>query len=166
MMNHLAFRLAYDNQTSAAQKVYDAVPIIESWSQAQIIAEMNRVGVSLEYRVMGGCLNNLVRSGLIQEVIKGYFRRLPVRPAPTQQPKPVAPIESKKEEIMTQAMPAAKPAVKQSPLEILASLATRAKELTADIENAALAIQDQLEATEKDMEKFRQLQALLKGMGA
>lgn len=179
MMSQLSFKLAYEAQTSAAQKVYDAVPMVESWSHPQIIAEMARNGQSLDYRVMAGCLNNLVRAGLVQEVIKGYFRRLPVRPQPkpaaTPAIKPAAPIEQVKEPVMTKpAAPittAAAPTAKQTPMDILGALAVRAAmlgkqahELSTDIENAALALQEQQETNEKDMEKFRQLQALLKGM--
>jgi hypothetical protein len=123
--------------------------------------------------VVSGCLSALVRAGLVQESPKGQFRRLPVRPAvtkPEKQPEPTKHPEPTKEPVMKQADAVAVP--KQTPMDILADLAAHAavitkqiQGLTADIEGAAIAIQEQMEAGEDELKKLRQLQAILKSLG-
>ena len=162
-MNLNKFNARFESLNTAARKVYNATPISESWDIAQIIRELERNLSRMDYRVVHGCLSALVDNGLVIESARGEYRRTPVR----ERAAPATPIEVKEEPVKNVPPPAMPAAVaKLSPLDILASLAVRAKDLTADIESAALAIQEQLEATEKDMEKFRQLQAILKGLRA
>lgn len=160
-MNINRFKAKFEGLNTAARKVYNAVPISEPWDISQILRELERSQGRMDYRVVHGCLTVLTDIGLVIETEKEY-RRTPVRErtekTPEPKEEPVMKIETKP------AAPAAAIEATQSPMDILAGLASRLIALGNDFETAALTIQAQHEAREKDMEKFRQLQALLKGM--
>lgn len=176
MMSQARFRQRYAGMTSVARKVYGAVPIAQSWTPQQIAAELVRLNVSLEFRVIEGCLRGLTDAGLVAETGKGQFRREPVRepkPLPTPQEEPtMSPKPAAKPAASPD--PAAAPAAKKSPaLDRLADLAERAAKLAAqvqmlsvDIGDAAIEVQMQVDANEAGAAKLRQLQALLKSIGA
>lgn len=72
--------------SAVAQKVYQAVPIEESWSHHEILREFNRIhGNTVDYRVIGGCISSLIASGLVRQTQRERYRREPVREK--QQPK-------------------------------------------------------------------------------
>lgn len=165
---------------ASPKKVYDVVPMAESWPISKVISEMQRVGISIDYRVVGGCLDTLVRAGLICEPKRGEFRREPIRPTPT--PKNESPMNNKTAiptkpptrtvtppiEPAADTEPSASPA---TPMDILGGLAVRAaaigsavKELADDIANAAIDIQQVVELNSGELAKLRQFRALLKSL--
>jgi hypothetical protein len=167
MLSEARFRQMLDMQTAVAQKVYAAVPIGEAWTHQQINGEMRRNGTSHDLRVTAGCLNTLIRCGLIQERKSGHFIRAPIRkPSP---PAPQLP-EIEEEPIAMPATPP-KPQQSQSAIDKLSGLAARVLDvaaamqvIAADIENAALELEEQDSMNNQQLGKLKQLQTLLKSL--
>lgn len=159
---------AHQGLNGIARKVYAAVPMVEHWSTAQVLAELRRTGHACDAHVVGGCLDTLRGRGLIREPSRGMFVRVPVRlrpaaPAIDEEIAVVAPV-------VTPQPPVAAPAP-VAPLDRLAQLAAVLRQqardadaLAAKVEEIALDVQLQVDAERAGGEKLRQLQALLKGM--
>jgi hypothetical protein len=181
MMSTARFKAVHQHITSAAKKVYEAVPINEMWTTSQIVTEMQRMGItSMDYHIAAGCINSLITSGLVCEPKRAHFTRTPIRER--------APARTTKEEVddfVAQAIasttihneptPAMNttPAKHQSPIDILGALATRAsqlgdgmKRLAIDIENAALQIEEQKAVDAAALDKLKQLQSLLQSLNS
>lgn len=177
------FERMFSGMTSVAQKVYDCVPISESWSVSKIRAEAHRNHTVLDHRVMFGCLSALRDCGLVDEPVRGEFRRHPVRVPPKEIAIPVftSPHYTKtedptKETTMVKEVTITKKAVAAaaapSPLDALGDLARRAsilsemvKTLADDIGDAAVEVQAQFEANAEESKKLHQLKALLGSIG-
>lgn len=170
-MSRARFERIYSGMNAAAKKVYGATPMRDSWDHAQICSELWRCGMNSDPRVVLGCLSTLARAGLVNEVERGKFRREEVKD-------PVLSATAMKEEEMAtaskgkavQVVTAAQ--AKESAIDVLGALAARAatianlvKELSSDIGDAAIEIQSELENNDADMQKFKQLQSLLKSIG-
>lgn len=146
-------------QTSLAQKVYDAVPILEAWSTYQIHAELRRQGSHMDRTVLDGCLGQLVASKLIKRVgTKPYsYSREPIS-----HERPKMTLIVKKQEA-----PAPTPeiqVVSVDPMGKLANLASDLRRMANSLEEVAIEI-EQLRAEDKDkLSKLHQLQTLLKGL--
>lgn len=168
-------------QTTTARKVYDAIPIAEPWDTYKIAAELERRGVSIDFSIMVGCINTLIRAGLAAEPERRTYIRTPVRA------KAVQAIVSSVlddddddttdiEDINTMPAPVQNPA-RQKPgkgtpqtatidrlgalAEKATSLANELKKLSAEIETAAIDIAEQIADVEAKAEKLRKFQALL-----
>jgi hypothetical protein len=157
------FNGAYKGLTVVAQKVFNTVPISEPWSMQSIAAELRRTGSSVDFRVLGGCLNTLVDAGLIKEVSQGCFQREEVRPVTE---------KVKEEDEMAAAgklltVPQ-KPKSSMDQLEVLAKRAADlghlAKQLSADIGELAINIGLQAEAEGTELTQLRQLKTILQGL--
>lgn len=154
-MTPARFEQAIRGQTAAALKVYDATPITEAWGVRQIASELHRLGSSMDFKVISGCLGSLVDSGLIARDSKGAYRRVPVReriPAPDPQPQP--------EPMTTKEVTKPKD---EAPSTKLGALAARLRSLADELDDAALAIDEQIEGMQADSRRLKQLQELLKG---
>lgn len=162
-------------QSAVAKKVFAAVPISEPWTSNQIASELMRQRISVDFPIAVGCLNTLIRAGLVVESSPREFIRAPIRPTP--QPPSIEVSNNPKTtdmaatEATIKPQPSAKPEAKHSALDRMAKLAARAtqlsadvKRLAADIENTALEIAEDYAETESKAEKLQQLQALLKGI--
>jgi hypothetical protein len=171
MMSRRRFDAIYDGLNGAAQKVYAAVPIAERWTITQVMGELQRRGLSHEYRTVQGCLVLLTDHGLVREPTKGRYCREAVRELSI-----VEPDQPIKEPPMP--TPAASPAAvvpsgaAATPVDKLGALAARVtqmagmlKELAGEISDAAIEVQAQIETTDEGMTKLKQLQALLKSLG-
>jgi len=142
-------------QTSLAQKVYQYVPIQEPWTAADIARAMVRAsGSQMDGRTLLGCLGCLKDSGLVREVSSSRFQRTAVS-QPTEKPKEVMPAPQK---------PEVKPAAPASAIDLLAGIAKSMRALAGEIETAALAIEEGQAKAGEEVQKLRQLQALLKGL--
>lgn len=158
-MNHQRFNSIYEGLSSVCQKVYGVIPIQETWTIQQIRAEADRraLGITRDHHVFGGCVHTLVKCGLVNESPPGKFRRAKVtaKPEPDKQPK----------EPEVSAQP-----VKQSQstnlntIDRLSVLALQLKSLAAEIESAAIEIEEQNAVNAEGRKKLEQLQALLKGV--
>lgn len=168
MISQARFHAIFSGLSSIARKIYEVVPIATSWTIPQIIAELQRQGISQDGRIAGGCLNTLLLAGLVHEPIKGYFRREAVRPAA---PKLIPP----KKEIMKPSI-AVKAAMvvsdQQNNVDKLGKLAERLmlmaagmKELAAEISDLAIDIETRQEGDAEDLQKLKTLQSLLKSLG-
>lgn len=172
-------------QTNVAQKVYQAVPAQCAWGYDEIQREVRRLGFFVDYNVMQGCLNALCNAGLVRESPKGkHFVRTEVRGVTEKSP-PASwdDVEEAVDNVIaietTKVIDMATPSTLQmvpttiSPIDQLTKLSARAltlagqmKMLANDIDNAAVEIASQLEHSEKQSAKLRQLQELLKSIGA
>lgn len=148
-----------------AKKVLDAVPIKEPWSKERIQQEIRRSGNSAQRDIVEACLDNLRGRGLIKEPQHGIFIRVQAK-------------EKNTSSIDTKPVPMLAKPVHQKEIELpiendkpdaLSRIAAIAKNLTTQIqelEAVALDVADHIQKVEKDSEKLRQLQALLKGLGS
>ena len=178
-INSARFTSIYKGLSSAAQKVYGAVPINGAWDVPDIMRELKRTGIMFDQHHVSGCLNTLVSSNVVLESRRGYFTRERIR---GRQHETVTPAmlcewedevtETKKEDDMaTQTQLVVVTQDTASPLDPLSKLSARVmvmsgqlKALANDIDNAALEIAAQMENSDKQNEKLRQLQSLLKGL--
>jgi hypothetical protein len=167
-MNQSKFNSIHSGLTSIAQKVYEAVPISDPWSVAMLKNELVRTGKSMDTRTLEGCLNSLMRSGLISEPSPGHWIRVKVRekvgasgdsaieyftPPPPQEKKQLSTQEAKPN---------------RRPIDILSELSSEVanygeglKKLAQKLDSAALEIEGQLEQNSADSVKLKQLQELL-----
>lgn len=111
-----------------------------------------------DYRVVMGCVNTMIDSGLVKEVSKGLFRREEIREKS----------DTKEFKVIKQTKET--PMVKQttqevSPIELLGAFASKLRELANEAENIAIAVAGQAEKNDAETAKMRQLQALLKSLG-
>lgn len=131
---------------STLRKIFDAVPTTQAWNVHEIRGELNRVGKRLEMGMIVGCLNSLKKDGLIKEPDPGHFRRA-MEPTPPAQESEVT-----------------KPSKPADPLDELTQLSQDLFEMSDKIENIVKAIRAKPAEVEQQGEKFKQLQALLKGL--
>ncbi|CAB4134781.1 hypothetical protein UFOVP274_61 [uncultured Caudovirales phage] len=172
-MNYAKFNSIYQGLTSVSRKVYNAVPIGESWTPAWIASEIGRTGTAPEMKIIQGCLTSLKDNGLISETPLGKFSRKAVKMTPVIKPEEIKVFKHKPAVTVIKAEPVEEETVEiESNIDKLASLAKRTIEvsnmlkiLAADIENAALAIEEQNQARDKENAKIQQLVQLLKSLG-
>lgn len=184
MMNEAKFNAIYRGLTETAKKVYEAVPMREIWTVSQVISELSRLGYNRQdHRIVLGCLTSLRETGLVKEPKQGHFVRAEVRlkQAVTAQPEhnelppqPSQPAETeipKKEAEMPQ-VKAKTPAPNTTPLERIGGLSAQVldvvkqlHQLAADIDAAAIEMEEQLEKVKEDNAKLIQLKSLLKSIG-
>lgn len=179
-MNHAKFQGIHNGMTSICKKVYTATPINEPWTPAQILHEMFRIGCSTDLRMVSGCLNSLLAQKVVMENPRGHYVRVPIKsprepirnptnaspPTPPATKDPIVPVTLPSASVVsTQTAP-------QSAIDQLARLSARAvdiatllKQLAADIDSAAIEIEDQIAAKGEDAKKLTQLRELLKGIG-
>jgi hypothetical protein len=140
-----------------AKKVLDAVPAQSPWSKDQIAIEIRRRGSGADRAVLDGCLDSLRGRGLIKEPTRGQFIRV-VGKITTKQPE---------EDItVTNQVPPARPAPeKKDSLSRLAELAKTLRSAADQIDAVALDVEERVQTIEKDTDKLRQLQVLLKSIG-
>lgn len=172
-MNQHKFDAVYRGLTTQAKKVYECVPISESWTPAQIMGELHRRNISMNDRhVVMGCLNSMIACGIVNEVPRGEFRREVIRPkyeAKEQVIEAIEPTEElevkKSASIPNHTQSSAAPVAEPSALDLLGEFAQRLRILADDAERIAIAIAGQAEKNDAETAKLRQLQALLKSLG-
>lgn len=177
VMNQAKFDSIYRGVSEQAKRVYQAVPISEHWSSAQIIAELGRTGKTCEQRVVLGCLASLKDSGLVKEPATGHWVRAEVR---TKQLHSIAPMKTvraftppKEEEttVANNVQPIAQPKSEVTALERISGLSAQLtpiiqnlQKLATDIEATAIEIEEQIDKVHKDYAKLKQFQELLKAL--
>ena len=164
MMKESRMRVLLSAQTVIAQKVYGAIPIQEEWDIKAICTELVRSGFQHDKRIINGCVNSLIASGLVIEKSRGKYQRIPVKPekenvpTTTETTKPLTPKNTSPEKA---------PAIDRV-CEISShfiKLAASMKSLADDLETAAIELADQQQRSEDDVAKLKQLQQLLKSIG-
>lgn len=170
VMNAKKFDSKYKGLTSVAKKVYEAIPINEAWSIAQIIAELSRTGTRQDHQTVLRICRELVEGGLATMTSSksrgdGLFMRTKVERTQTPKEEPVmaeptpAP-KTKPADILT-LKPVPK---KKGPMELLAELASKARQFAEELDNAALEIEQEFQNSEAKSEQLKQLKSLLKGI--
>lgn len=175
MMSETRYRAVSSGLSSIARKVYDATPISEAWTMAKIMSELMRIGTPVTHKVVGGCLSTLISAGLVTEPERGVFVRAPIRQTKTAQDpeiKTVAAIAAPQPITKEPELPAPTTKPAQNPIDKLSALSARVemfacqiKELANDITSVAIEIEEQTANDKADLEKLRQLQNILKGLG-
>lgn len=161
MMNSTRYFALVGGLNSVGKKVFEATPIETPWNLNQIHEELTRSGSNVEYRLTQGALRHLCEAGLVYENKRGYFVRAPYRGKTAKKEEP--PVAT---QITTPVSPSAPvPATtEQGPIERLTALSAKLRLLAKDVDDAALDLAEDFAEIEKQGEKFKQLQALLKGM--
>jgi hypothetical protein len=144
-------------QSSVAQKVFEAVPMQEVWSSQQIHGALQRTTRStMDFKILQGCLNTLKEAGLVHEPKTGCFERVKQR-------EPV---------VQSNVVPAKVSPINANPIngsrsaaaEVLYELSNRARNLSLDLAAAASMIDDEIEENAESAQKLSQLQSILKGL--
>lgn len=153
-------------QSAISRKVFDTVPIQESWSVTDIYNALRASNVGADSRSVRRCLFDLRDIGLIREPSSGQFQRSPTT------------VKSNSEPVMTTSSVHPLPILKKpapSALDALASLSAeviglsgeislRMNSLAARIEEVALSVEAEREVNAESLGKLKQLQSLLKGI--
>ncbi len=177
-MNEARFNSLYKGLNDQTKRVYQAVPIKERWSVSQIIAEILRVNPSKnDHRSVLFCLNSLREAGLVKESAGGEWCRVPVR---TKVYEPAAEsieeVETKAEEETTMPTNDTKPSETSekntaTALERIGELSSQVitiiqslHKLAADIDAAAIEVEEQIEKINKDSVRLKKLQEIFKDL--
>lgn len=158
--------IAMQRQSGIAKKVYDCVPVQEAWQAFQIMQALKKMtGSQADVRVVQGCLNDLVESGLVRETGRRFYQRVQVEEK-EKQPEIKMPVAQKKPELKATEIKSP-----SAPLEILGELsseiigmAEHLKALARRVEDVALAIEQERESSSESLDKLLQLKSLLKGL--
>ncbi|MGW8466529.1 hypothetical protein [Pseudomonas sp. CLCA07] len=153
-------------QSSLARKVFQVVPIQESWSAHDIFNSlMAAEATGAQFPAIRRGLGELKESGLIREPVNGHFQRTAIT------------IKSPREQSMSKPTQSATMTIQKAETSALDTLAMlsgevihfaeevgqRMKKLAARIEEVALSVEAERESTAESLEKFKLLQSLLKG---
>ncbi|MNN61929.1 hypothetical protein D3C81_1771910 [compost metagenome] len=143
------------------------MPISEAWRAFQIMSALrNMTGSTADVRIVSGCLRDLVDSGLIKRIGSDHYQRIQVEhKQASKEKKMAAPVKKAEPEVV------AAPVRNAAPLEMLgelageiAGLAENLKRLAGRVEDVALAVEQERESSSENLEKLRQLQAILKSL--
>ena len=141
------------------QKVYEAIPISEAWNTSKIMAELKRNGHNIENKTIVRCAKSLTERGLLKEGPSlSFTRKKDTEARPKKETVPHQPTQQTEQATMTH--PAEQH--KKSPMELLADLAERLRQFAADMDNAALEIEQEFQTSESRSAQLKQLQTLLK----
>lgn len=155
-MNHARFQSKYTNLSKLEQLTFDAVPIKECWSLAQVCSEVIRLGQSnVGKDAVERCLKRLVDASMVKAV--GNSQLFTKDKPPTAKNKaPVA---------MVKAEPKKEP---PKPLDLLYQCAESLSKLSSDLvslaqtmESAVLQAEEQMNQKSGDFQKIEQLKSLL-----
>lgn len=161
-MNHTRFKEIYSRQTPQARKVYDAMTPALALTPTQVIARMSDGTYSLS--IVHGCLSSLKDSGLVKEHSPGVYHRIEA-PAPKQRVVRT-PNQHVKGEDVVKLEDADHSVVKEKTLlDHIADFAADMRTLSERAEDLALMVEEQLQSHSDEMDKMKQLKALLKSIG-
>lgn len=163
-MKKTRFSQIYEGLSSVAKKAYEGTPIQEPWEIARIVEEVMRVTPSFrDARVIKGCLNTLVQSGLVKEVQSGKFQRVRVDIEENNMKKHI-------QQGVDCSSVVNKPNNK-SPIDKIAGLQSFAEKILNDvkalideIDTVAIDVEEQFSNQESESKKLKQLQELLKSL--
>ena len=152
--------------TGVMKKVFDCLPD-DRVSPAELCSIISKTGSNPDLRVVAGCLNSLKTMGLVKEVWPGVFLKIEVKkPQVRTQPMPAVKQSASVVEIApTPVAITAAPAAPETPLDRLASISKRVKQIAIEIEEIALEVESAAQSRDADAEKMAQLKAILKSLG-
>lgn len=170
-MNQSKIDRVENNLSGIARKVLDAVPLQESWSTAEVIAEMRRQGQNPDFRIVAGCLSSLCEQRLVREPTQGKFTRVQSKPVlkAVKEVKAETPAAVASEARIN---PETTGAAKPDTLGKLAALSTGLRTLSDALANAAkqiddvaIEVEERIQSIEADGQQLQQLRTLLKSIG-
>lgn len=175
LMNEARFSALYKGLSEKAKKVYQVVPISESWTLSQMMMELNRIspGQNHNQRSVGFCLGSLKDVGLIKEVSGDKWIRVPVRAKVTMNDEAEERPTITKEEAVSKETPQTTKTVKEesTPLERIGELSSQVitiiqslHKLAADIDAAAIEVEEQIEKIKRDSVRLKKLQEIFKDL--
>ena len=153
-------------QTSLARKVFRVVPIQERWSAHDIFNSLVAAeATGAQFPAVRRGLGELKEAGLIREPVNGHFQRTAITIRPLRE-------QNMSKETTSPVVVIKSPKI--SALDTLAVLSgevisfseevvQRMKKLATRIEEVALSVETEREANAEALDKFKQLQSLLKG---
>lgn len=142
-----------------ARKVYEAVPAQEPWAKDQICREILRAGSNVSRDVVDSCLHALRGRGLVKEPERGKFIR-----ASRRAKQPLDDIQNPPEPLKEDRNMSTTKTQTPDALGRLAGVAKLLRQAAEEIEAAALDFEERTQEQDRDTEKLRQLQALLKSL--
>jgi hypothetical protein len=155
--------VAMQGQTGIAKKVYECVPINESWQAFQICAALKKMtGSTPDFRVFTACLSDLADVGLIKKVGGDRFQRVQEAAKPEKE-KHMAVAKISTPKSANEKTASAMDALGDLAGEII-GMAEHMKRLAKRVEDVALAVEQEREANAGSVEQLRQLKTLLKGL--
>lgn len=169
-MNNRKYLKLLGNLTSTARKVFDAVPKQDIWNSQQVFAELKREGVRLDYAMVEGCLNSLVRDGLVRESRRGEFQAIHEPPVTTMASAfedVAATLDVIAQEPATMITAAGTKTVNQATPDLLSKLASVAGTLRAcadQIDEIALQAVAEVETARANNVQLEQLKATLRSV--
>ena len=176
-MNEARFNSLYKGLNDQSKRVYQAVPIQAKWSVSQIIAEIVRVSPSKnDHRSVLFCLNALKNAGLIKESSTGMWSRVTVRAKVCEPAESIEEVETKAEEITmptsdTKKTDAVTEKTTETALDRIGELSSQVitiiqslHKLAADIDAAAIEVEEQIEKINKDSIRLKKLQEIFKDL--
>lgn len=174
-MNLARYAAMERNITGITKKVLDSTPVAEAWTQNQVADEMRRVGIRVDIRAIGSSLNSLVESGLVKESPRGKFCRITCK----EKASPALTVVKAKKEPDSEPQAETKPVEKEEQrdhkdtmdklaelAEKLRSSAAEMSKMASDIDSVAIEVEERIQRVNDNAGKLKQLQALLKDLGA
>ena len=155
MMNSARFRELEGNLTGIMRKVFEVVPIQESWDASRILYVLADRGIRQEPKAVMSALNRLSEYGLVVERARGEFQRVKVKEERANPEKLVAQNNGSK--------PAA--FAPSDPMTSLGALAQSLRKIADQLDESAIAIEEKHANTNEQLAKFKQLSGLLREMG-
>lgn len=159
-MNKRRMETIVSGLNSALRKTFDLVPAESPWTAAQIVDEAKRTGQCATLQDTKGRLAALVDRGVVSEPERGKFIRTRIRESQQTD------TEDEEEQQQVSIEPQAKQPQSSSVEDDLIGIAEELRGLASRIDNAAVKAAEQMESVSADTKKLRQLQDILKSIGA
>ncbi|WP_420465601.1 hypothetical protein [Panacagrimonas sp.] len=170
-MNAERIRIAEQNLNGIARKIYEHVPAGDAVKAHLIISSMSKAtGSTADHRVVMSCLKKMVDERIVREPSPGEFCRTPKREIKESEQKPATKPEPKivQKQSSVEVKPEAAPA---SPMDRFAALAQEARKaaeqiinLASKLDDAAIEVEQSIQAAKQENAKMVQLKELLKSL--
>lgn len=165
-MNASKVEVAEKGLSGIARKVYEVVPVQESWKSHQVVQELSRLGSKPDFAVVEGCLASLKEKGLVKETQRGFWQKV----------KPKEEKAAPAIKLVQDRSPIPDPYIHQTKdvddLARMASIGKQLRDLAKQIEmvasvvdSVAISVEERIQKSSDEASKLRQLQQLLKSIG-
>lgn len=137
------FDAAFKGVSEVAKKVYGALSDTKYMSAGRAVNELFALGVRVDKNIAEGCINSLIKAGLVEESSPGLYIRTRIKEAPK---KPVI-----KKEI--EVKPAQATAKNESPVDKLLNVSIRISDASAMLKSIAAEIAVVAESVDQHMKE-------------
>ena len=163
-MNESRFNAIYRGLPTQTKKIFDVMTPKVGVSIVKLMTELRQRHPSMcDYQGVMSCMQALLASGLVTEKVRGEFVRVAASPKETTE-RPATNTEARPIPNAKQPEPRMPKDTTQNPIDRLGAIASRLREITKDVEDAALEMAAQAEKDGLETAKLRQLQTLLKSL--